>query len=72
MAKTFRIEVDCAACAAKMEIAARKTDGVVDANINFMTLKMTVEFESGRDENAVMTQVLKNCRRIERDCEIFF
>ncbi|MBQ8310690.1 MAG: cation transporter [Clostridia bacterium] len=72
MKKTYKIEVDCANCAAKMEEATKKTPGVVDATVNFMMLKMTVEFAEGADEKAVMKQVLKACRRVEDDCEIFF
>ena len=72
MKKTYNIEVDCANCAAKMEEATKKTPGVVDATVNFMMLKMTVEFAEGADEKAVMKQVLKACRRVEDDCEIFF
>ncbi len=72
MKKTYKIEVDCANCANKMELAARATPGVADASVNFMTLKMTVEFAEGADPGAVMQQVLKACRRVERDCEIFF
>lgn len=72
MKKTYKIEVDCANCAAKMEEATKKTAGVVDATVNFMALKMTVEFAEGADEKAVMKQVLKACRRVEDDCEIFF
>ncbi|MBQ1506236.1 MAG: cation transporter, partial [Erysipelotrichales bacterium] len=49
MKKTFPIEVDCAACAAKMEDAAKKTEGVKNAAVSFMTLKMRVEFEDGAD-----------------------
>ena len=69
---TYRIEVDCANCANKMELAAKKTDGVKNANVSFMTQKMTVEFEEGRDAKTVMREVLKNCRKVEDDCEIFF
>ncbi len=72
MKKTYKIEVDCANCAAKMEEAAKKTAGVKDANVNFMTLKMTVEFEDGADRNAVMDNVFKACRKIEPDCEIYY
>ena len=72
MKKTYKSEVDCANCAAKMEEATKKTAGVVDATVNFMALKMTVEFAEGADEKAVMKQVLKACRRVEDDCEIFF
>ncbi len=70
MKKTYNIDVDCAACAMKSEDAAKKTQGVVDAQINFMTLKMTVEFEEGADEKKVMKAVLKNCRKVERDFDI--
>ena len=72
MKKTYKIEVDCANCANKMEDVTRKTPGVKDASVNFMTLKMTVEFEDGQDPQAVMQVVLKNCRKVERDCEIYF
>ncbi len=72
MKKTYKIEVDCANCANKMELAAKATAGVADASVNFMTLKMTVEFVDGADPKAVMTEVLKACRKVERDCEIFF
>ena len=72
MKKTYKIEVDCPNCAAKMEEAARKTAGVKDAAVNFMTLKMNVEFNEGQDPETVMTEVLKNCRKVEDDCEIYF
>ncbi|MGN0516900.1 cation transporter [Eubacterium sp.] len=72
MKKTYSIEVDCANCANKMELAARNVNGVADASISFMTLKMNVEFEDGADEKAIMKQVLKACRKIEDDCEIYF
>ena len=71
MKKTYKIEVDCANCANKMEETAKKTAGVKDANINFMMLKMKVEFEEGADENAVMQEVRKNCKKVESDCEVF-
>ncbi len=71
MKKTYKIEVDCANCANKMENAAKHTEGVKDAVVNFMTLKMTVEFEEGADPKEVMGRVLKACRKVESDCEIF-
>lgn len=71
MKKTYKIDVDCANCAAKMETAARKTQGVKDATVNFMTLKINVEFEDGADSKSVMREVLKNCKKVESDCEIF-
>ncbi len=71
MKKVYNIEVDCANCANKMEEAARRTPGVQDATVNFMTLKMNVEFEEGQDPHAVMQQVRKNCKRVEDDCEVY-
>jgi len=72
MKKTYKIEVDCANCANKMEDATRKTAGVKDAVVNFMTQKMIVEFEDDQEPAAVMQAVLKNCKKVERGCEIFF
>lgn len=72
MKKTYVIDVDCANCAAKMEDAAKKTEGVKDAVVNFMALKMKVEFEEGADPNEVMPNVLKNCKKVESDCDITF
>lgn len=72
MKQVYAIEVDCANCALKMEEAAKKTPGVKNASVNFMALKMTVEFEEGADVKAVMKQVLKNCRKVEDDCDILF
>ena len=71
MKKTYKIDVDCANCANKMEEAAKNTAGVKDATVNFMMLKMIVEFEDGQDPKAVMKDVLKNCKKVEDDCEIF-
>lgn len=72
MKKTYKIEVDCANCANLMEEAAKKTEGVANASVNFMTLKMSVEFEEGADPKSVMKAVLKACRKVEPDCEIEF
>ena len=70
MKKTFKIEVDCANCAAKMEQAVQKLPGVESAAVSFMTQKMVVEApEEGFD--ALMKQVVKACRKIEPDCEIY-
>ena len=69
MKKTYKIEVDCANCANKMEDAA--TVGVQNATVNFMTQKMIVEFEEGQDAKSVMKDVLKNCKKVEDDCEIY-
>ncbi len=72
MKKTYAIDVDCANCANKMQDAANKTEGVKNASVNFMMLKMDVEFEEGVNEKDVMKQVLKNCRKVEDDCDIIF
>lgn len=71
MEKTYKIDVDCANCARLMELEAKKTEGVKNATVSFMTLKMKVEFEDGADEKKVMKNVCKNCKRAEADCEIF-
>ena len=70
MKKTYKIEVDCANCANLMEQATRKIEGVATATVNFMTQKITVEFQDGADPKSVMQNVLKACRKIEPDCEI--
>jgi len=71
MKKAYKIEVDWANCANKMEEAAKKTAGVKTATVNFMTQKMIVEFEEEQDVKAVMKDVLKNCKKVEDDCEIY-
>ena len=72
MSKTYKIEVDCANCAEKMQETAKKTEGVADATVSFMTQKMKVEFADGTDEKTVMKAVLKACKKVEPDCEIMF
>ncbi|MCI5727236.1 MAG: heavy-metal-associated domain-containing protein [Clostridium sp.] len=72
MKKSYKIEVDCANCANLMEDEAKKTKGVKNAIVNFMTQKITVEFEDGEDPKTVMQAVLKNCKKVEDDCEIYF
>ena len=71
MKKSYKIEVDCANCANKMEQAAQKTEGVKNATVNFMMLKMNVEFEEGQDPKTVMQAVRANCKNVEDDCEIY-
>lgn len=71
MKKTYHIEVDCANCANLMEEAANRTEGVQKAVVNFMTQKMIVEFAEGSDEKAVMKEVVRACKRVEEDCEIY-
>ena len=71
MKKTYKVEVDCANCAAKMEEAVKATAGVKDATLSCMTLKLKVEFEDGADVDVVMQEAVKNCKKVEDDCEIF-
>ena len=71
MKKTYRIEVDCANCANKMEDAARRVSGVQDVTVNFMTQKMIVNFAEGADADAVMKDVVSRCKKVEDDCEIY-
>ena len=70
MKKTYKIEVDCANCAQLMEQAASKVEGVAKVVVNFMTQKMVIEFTEGADIKAVMKTVLKECKKVEPDCEI--
>ena len=70
MKKTYAIEVDCANCANLIEDAARKTEGVANATVNFMTKKMIVEFAEGSEPKSVMQNVLKACKKVEPDCDI--
>nr|MCR5273300.1 heavy-metal-associated domain-containing protein [Lachnospiraceae bacterium] len=67
----YKIEVDCANCANKMEEATKKTEGVKDAVVNFMALKMNVEFEEGVDVKSVMEKVRANCKKIEDEFEVY-
>ncbi|MCI2047294.1 MAG: cation transporter [Faecalibacterium sp.] len=71
MKKTYRIEVDCANCAAKMEEAARNVPGVAAVAVAYMTQKMQVEFAEGADVAATMQAVVKACKHVEDDCEIY-
>lgn len=72
MKKTYKIEVDCANCANKMEAAASKAEKVKSVVVSFMTQKMTVEFDDDADIETVMRDILKRCKRVESDCEIHF
>lgn len=70
MKKTFKLEdLDCANCAAKMEHAIKKLDGVTNASVSFLTQKMTVETD--RDSlDEIMKEVVKVCKKVEPDCVI--
>lgn len=69
MKKTYKCEVDCANCAAKMEEAVKKIDGVTDARVNFMTQKFMLEADDSVYEQ-VLEQAVKACKKVEPDCEI--
>ena len=70
MKKKFKLEdLDCANCAAKMEEAIKKIPGVNDANVSFMTQKMTIEAEDGRFDE-IMQEVVAVCKKVEPDCVI--
>ena len=71
MKKTYKIEVDCANCAREMEEAAAKIEGVAEVTVNFMTQKMIVKFAEGAEPESVMQNVLKACKKVEPDCEVF-
>lgn len=70
MKKKFKLtNLDCANCAAKMENAIKKIDGVRDANVSFMTQKMTIEADDSRFDE-IMEEVKSVCRKVEPDCTI--
>ena len=70
MKKRFKMQdLDCANCAAKMEEAIKKIDGVKDANVSFMTQKLTVEADEDRFDD-VMAQIIKVCKKVKPDCTI--
>lgn len=71
MEKQFKIEVDCANCAAKVEAAISKMDGVKEVHVNFIMGKMTVKFDEGIDEKKFLKQMQKTAKKIEPDCEIY-
>ncbi len=72
MKKTYKIDVDCANCANKMEEAANNTTGVKSANVNFMTLKMTVDYEDNQDIKSIIQEIRDKCKRIDDECEVYF
>ena len=70
MKKKFKLQdLDCANCAAKMEDAIKKIDGVNDASVSFMTQKMSIDADDERFE-AIMDEVVKVCKKVEPDCVI--
>ena len=70
MKKKFKlVDLDCADCAAKMEGAIKKIDGVNDATVSFLTQKLTLDAEDARFE-AVLDEVVRVCKKVEPDCQI--
>lgn len=70
MKKKFKLQdLDCANCAAKMEDAIKKLDGVNDANVSFMTQKMTIDAEDDKFDD-IMKEVVDICKKVEPDCVI--
>ena len=63
------VDLDCANCAAKMEEAIQKIDGVHSATVSFLTQKMTVDADDARFEE-IMDEVVAVCKKVEPDCEI--
>lgn len=70
MKRKFKLkDLDCANCAAKMETAIKKLEGVTDASVSFMTQKMTIEAEDARFDE-IMKEVVAVCSKVEPDCTI--
>ena len=70
MKKVYKLEdLDCANCAAKMERAIAKLEGVKSVTVSFLTQKMTIETEND-DQTVLMQQVVKLCKKVEPDCII--
>lgn len=70
MKKTFKmIDLDCANCAAKMENAIKRIDGVISANVSFMSQKMTIEADDACFDD-IVKEAVKVCNKVEPDCEI--
>lgn len=71
MIKKYHVEVDCANCAAKMEDACSKLEGIKSLQINFMAQKMTVDFEEGQNIESVLNSIEKTCKKVERGFELY-
>ncbi len=70
MKKTYKIEVDCANCANKMEEVINKTKGVKNASVNFMTQKLTIYFDDNVDIDSLINDIRDKCQKIDDDCDI--
>ena len=70
MRKTYKMEVDCATCASKIEDALNKLDGVKEARVNFMTQKLILDIE-GKDIDTILVEAKKIAKKLDRDTEIY-
>ena len=70
MKKRYKFEVDCANCAAKVEEAVKKIDGVNDASVNFMAQKMTIDADDARFDE-ILKEVVAVAKKVETDCELY-
>lgn len=70
MKKKYKlVDLDCANCAAKMEAAINKIDGVKEATVSFMTQRLVIEADDARFDE-IMQEVVKACKKVEPECEI--
>ena len=70
MKKRYKFEVDCANCAAKVEEALKKIDGVNDATVNFMAQKMVLDADDARFDE-ILQEVIAVAKKVEPDCELY-
>ena len=70
MKKRYKFEVDCANCAAKVEEAVRKIDGVNDATVNFMAQKLVLDADDARFDE-ILKEVIAVAKKVEPDCELY-
>lgn len=70
MRKTYKMEVDCATCASKIEDALNKLDGVKEARVNFMTQKLILDIE-GKDIDTILVEAKKIAKKVDRDTETY-
>ncbi|MBC8610763.1 cation transporter [Massiliimalia timonensis] len=70
MKKTIKlIDLDCAHCAAKIEKAVKKLDGVADASVNFLSQKMVLEADDARFDT-IVSEAVQLIRKIEPDVTV--
>nr|WP_325195259.1 cation transporter [uncultured Oscillibacter sp.] len=70
MKKRYKFEVDCANCAAKVEAAVKKIDGVNDASVNFMAQKLVLDADDARFDD-ILKEVVAVAKKVEPDCELY-